>query len=153
MGMLALHSEPELMPTLRSTMERLPQRVLLAEDDDDTRRLLAARLRVMGYEVHEAIDGAEMLSNLEKSARRDSPFGPFTAIVADHQMPYLEGLDVLAALGAAHWRVPFILISAHVDAALHADARMLGSAAVLKKPIDVAILDRAITMAVEATTC
>jgi CheY-like chemotaxis protein len=149
MGMLAIDTETGAPRISRPSVAPGRKRLLLAEDDDDTRRLLAAMLRFRGYEVEEARDGAELLACLESSVRHaDADTPPFSAIIADQRMPYLQGLDVLAALGAAHWQLPFIVISAHVDDDLDQDARSLGAAALLRKPITLDKLDHAVRAAV-----
>jgi len=111
--------------------------LVLAEDDEDMRGLLAAHLRTLGCTVVEARDGIELLDQIDATAR-DSGRGQaaFAALVADNQMPGLLGLDVLAALGGARWEVPFILISALADEATCEEAQALGAAAVLAKPLD-----------------
>ena len=81
------------------------RRLLLTEDDADTRRLLGA----------EACDGAELLEHLSAAvdehrlaargiAVRNG--GAYDAVIADNQLPELCGLDVLAALQCARCPCP-----------------------------------------------
>jgi len=134
------------------------RRLLLAEDDADTRRLLGATLRRQGFEVVEACDGAELLEHLSAAvdehrlaargiAVRNE--GVYDAVIADNQLPELCGLDVLAALQRARCPVPFILITAFADEDTRAEARALGAAAFLEKPLSIADLQAAVRTAIE----
>ena len=134
------------------------RRLLLAEDDADTRRLLGATLRRQGFEVVEACDGAELLEHLSAAvdehrlaargiAVRNE--GAYDAVIADNQLPELCGLDVLAALQRARCPVPFILITAFADEDTRAEARALGAAAFLEKPLSIADLQAAVRTAIE----
>ena len=124
------------MPALR--------RLILAEDDPTLRHLLATELAAAGYQVTEARDGPELLACLEAAARTPGQGRDTLAVISDVRMPGLDGLDVLAALRCASWSTPVILMTAFPDAATGADARALGAACVLEKPVDVARLRRAI---------
>jgi CheY-like chemotaxis protein len=69
--------------------------VLLIEDDHDVRRSLRRQLEAEGFEVVGAADGSEGLRLL-----RD---GDFAAVVSDHYMPGMDGVDVLQI---ARWFKP-----------------------------------------------
>ena len=111
--------------------------VLLAEDDDAFRHLIASVLAQDGYEVLEAGDGLGLLANIESTLTvRREPADHFL-VVTDVRMPGLSGLDVLAILRCANWATPVILITAFGDEATHAEGRELGAAAIFDKPFDV----------------
>ncbi len=107
--------------------------IVVAEDDQEMRRLIAGTLREEGYTVLEAADGMQLLDCIEHAARTGRSLA---AIVSDLRMPWLSGMDVLAVLRAASATVPLILITAFGDEATHAEGRELGAAAVLDKPFD-----------------
>ena len=122
-------------------------RVLLAEDDDEMRALLALTLARDGYEVVEAADGARMLDALEQAVyapRADR----FDLIISDVRMPRLSGMDILAALRCSYCTTPVIMITAFGDDFVHAEARELGARAVLDKPFDLDVLRAAVHDAV-----
>ena len=110
-------------------------RVLVAEDSTEMRRLIAGVLRAEGYDVTEARDGMELVDLIEASARAGIA-GRYAAIVSDIRMPWLSGMDVLAALDACGFGTPVILITAFGDVEVHEEARALGATAVLDKPFD-----------------
>jgi len=116
-----LHAAPPLTP------------ILVAEDDHEMRRLIAATLRRRRFAVTEAANGMELLDHLEAAVRRGRRYA---AIVSDVRMPLLSGMDVLAVLQAASADVPVILITAFGDAATHAEASDLGAVVVLDKPFE-----------------
>jgi CheY-like chemotaxis protein len=148
--MQAAHAEAAMAETEHDDrcLDLSPKRLLVGDDDEDARRLIAAALRRKGYDVVEASDGLELLARIEATA---VTFGKgekgFDAIVADDQMPHLTGLDVLAALGCARFEVPFILVTAFADRETHAEARALGATACLEKPFRIDELDAAIEAA------
>lgn len=102
-------------------------RILVLDDAKFVRELLRLHLSNAGYEVmaaEDAIVGGRML--LE--SRPD-------LIITDVQMPYMSGLDFIAALRADPEipDIPVIFISSHDDAAPR--ARHLMAAAYLVKPV------------------
>ncbi len=71
---------------------RTPVRVLVVDDDEVIRRLIALNLELEGYEVHTAADGAEAL----EVARAVRP----QVMTLDVMMPRMDGLTAAAALRA-----------------------------------------------------
>jgi diguanylate cyclase (GGDEF)-like protein len=66
-------------------------KVLIADDDPVSRRLLQATLSDSGYETVIAVDGAEALRELEQEA---SP----RLVVLDWIMPHLDGVEICRAI-------------------------------------------------------
>lgn len=106
------------------------QPVLIVEDDDETRRLLAEWLEQEGYPVIEARDGREGLTAL---------VGHRPGIVLlDLRMPRMDGLQFRRAQRCLHDHlladVPIVVVSGVDDA--DAQAAAMGATGVLRKPID-----------------
>jgi DNA-binding response OmpR family regulator len=118
-----------------ATSNEADSRILLAEDDDEMRALLASVLRRDGYEVFEARTGAQLLDRLDGSSRCDGK--PIEIVITDLCMPGLSGIDVLASVRARPGLRPVILITAFGNDDLRQQARLLGAAAVFDKPFDV----------------
>lgn len=111
--------------------------ILLAEDDDEMRNLIARKLRRAGYDVIEAIDGARLAALLDECRH-----GPLLAdgrlvelVVSDIRMPGLTGIEAVSLLRSTDWSVPVILITAFGDRDTHSEAMRLG-AVLLDKPLD-----------------
>ncbi len=126
------------VPSPRST-------VLVADDDDDMRGLVASVLRGDGYSVVEASDGTELLAKLEEAI--DDPAVRPDVVVADIMMPKLSGLGVLDALRRAQLHFPVLLMTVLDDASIHIVARRLGALGVLRKPFDMDDLRTAVVNA------
>ena len=109
-------------------------RVILAEDDDRTRKPLAARFRRAGYELLEARDGVELLELISSEIVYPRGSDSIDLIVSDMHMPGATGLWVLASLRLLDWATPFVLMSGLVDTQMAAEAERLGVSAVLHKP-------------------
>ena len=125
-----------------------PMTVLVADDDEDMRALVAGTLRSDGYAVIEARDGAELLKLLDPACD-DSPTLP-QVVVTDIMMPRLSGLGVLDALRRANLRVPVILMTVLADNSVYTLAKRLGAAGVLRKPFEIDDLRAAVGKAVVA---
>lgn len=108
-------------------------RILLAEDDQDMRALLAMTLRSRGWQVIECQSGTQLMDMLTGSLLNGQP-GGFDLVISDIRMPGESGLQVLASLGRHSGFPPSILITAFGGEATHAHARELGAVAVLDKP-------------------
>jgi len=113
------------------------KRLLIAEDDDDMRRMLISALRVDGYEILEARTGLELVEHLQPWLRRAPGGTAIDVVITDVQMPHVSGLEVLRALQRAHGVPPvIIIITAFGDPQLHRSARALGAEFVFDKPFD-----------------
>jgi two-component system response regulator (stage 0 sporulation protein F) len=111
-------------------------RILLAEDDEEMRSLLFQCLGEAGYEVVALCDGLELMEHLA------SYLGPGSRvrvdlIVSDIRMPWVNGLEVLRAVGRYIGYPRMILITAFGDEEIRAEARRMGAAALMDKPFDV----------------
>jgi CheY-like chemotaxis protein len=113
-----------------------PVRVLVAEDDADTREALVHALRRDGYEVIEAHNGWELLQYLATQDADVRDGGQVDLVISDVRMPGKNGLDILAGLRWANGSTPFILITGFSDLQMRAEARRLGAAALLAKPFE-----------------
>jgi DNA-binding response OmpR family regulator len=104
--------------------------VLVADDDDDIRQLLAIRLRRGGYEVITARDGEAAL----ELAIEESP----VAAVLDVVMPKLSGIDVAGMLraDAATRDIAIVLLTASVREEDVHRGYAAGADAYLRKPFD-----------------
>jgi CheY-like chemotaxis protein len=89
-------------------------RILLAEDNDTMRRLLAFVLRADGHHVVEARTGSELLEALATALTEGGALA-FDAILAEQTLPGLNGLTVLAGVRARGHATPFVLITADPD--------------------------------------
>src|SRR5690242_2574712 len=105
--------------------------VLLAEDDEDYRRLLAARLTREGMEVVEVEDGSELRDYLQLSRPGGDVAEP-DVIVSDIQMPGESGLEALERIQPL--RVPVVLITSLASTEVRASAARAGVVAIFEKP-------------------
>ena len=78
-------------------------RLLVVDDDPDVLASLERGLRLSGFEVSTAVDGAEAL-------RSATEFRP-DAIILDINMPVLDGVSVVTALRAMDNDVPVCVLS------------------------------------------
>lgn len=79
-------------------------RLLLIEDDLQAAEYLVKGLRESGYAVEHSPDGRD---GMEKAGR-----GPYDVIIADRQLPYLDGLAIITALRQRSDRTPVLILSA-----------------------------------------
>jgi DNA-binding response OmpR family regulator len=112
-----------------------PLTVVLAEDDDELRALVATLLRKDGHLVIEARDGSDLMDDLARvylaGVAPDEPL-----VVTDLRLPIADSFSVIRALRAQGKCPRFILMTAFGDEDSHAEAARLGALAVLDKPFD-----------------
>jgi DNA-binding response OmpR family regulator len=119
-----------------SVPKRRLLRVLVAEDDDEMRKLLLETLRTEGYEVVECRDGADFLMQLQAFIVNTRSMD-FDVIVSDIVMPGLTGLEILEDLHECKGFPPMILITAFGDKGIRARAIKSGAAAIIDKPFEI----------------
>ena len=96
-----------------------PTDVLVVDDDETMRNLVALRLQMLGHEAHTASSIEEAITALETRH--------VDAVVSDRSMPGGSGLDLLAYVRARWPDLPFILASGYVDRELEALAYGAGA--------------------------
>lgn len=113
-------------------------RLLLVDDDDFLRKLIARQLRMRGAEVDEAARARAALDRLEARA--------YDILVADVQMPGRSGLWLLERVRERWPDLPVILISARTAAPRSTD-RAHSPDAFLRKPFEIdALADRILAL-------
>jgi DNA-binding response OmpR family regulator len=110
--------------------------ILVIEDDDEMRRLIARSLERAGYCVETARNGAEAVDWLGLSVPDGSLENVPALIVSDIQLPDFSGLDLLEVMVCALEDVPMILITGFPSRETYALAFELGAVRVLEKPFD-----------------
>jgi CheY-like chemotaxis protein len=114
------------------------RRVLLAEDDEATRTILANVLEAMGLEVIQIRDGGRMLVAVASHYKSGRTPEDIDLIVTDIHMPVVSGMELFKGLRAAGWTTPVIVVTGHAaPEAIEAAERL--DAVLLLKPLD---LDR-----------
>jgi len=113
---------------------RQPPLILIADDNEANRDILARRLEVHGYGLAMAADGAEALSQ----ARALLP----DLILLDVMMPKFDGLEVCRQLKADKSLpfIPIILVTARSDTKDIVAGLEIGGDEYLTKPVDQAAL-------------
>ena len=109
--------------------------VLIAEDEEEMRALLAHTLRQFGYSVIECVDGLELMEYLA-SLVGERVCEHIDLIVSDVRMPWVTGLEVLRGTHEYLGYPPFVLITAFPDEETRAQAKRLGAALMLSKPFE-----------------
>jgi DNA-binding NtrC family response regulator len=119
----------------------MTQRILIADDQEASRKGLAALVATWGYEVDDAGDGEEALAK----AIEHNP----AVVITDLVMPKLDGIGLLKALQA---ELPFtmvIIVTAHGTIETAVGATKDGAYDYLTKPVDVARLRLLVEKALE----
>jgi nitrogen regulation protein NR(I) len=116
--------------------------ILIVDDENNIRRVLAAMLKREGYEVTAAADGEQALAVLQKV--------PISVVVTDLVMPRVDGMELLKRVAADLPDIPVIMITAHgsVDSAVA--ALKAGAFDYITKPFDQEELKKVIEKAARA---
>lgn len=117
------------------TEDCAPSTVLLVEDDDGLRGMLAVCLRIAGYRVETAAD--------ERGALEQFSRGKPAAVVTDLILPQGEGMNAVKAMRNAAPDVPIVVMSGGgMFPANHllGIASSLGAVAAISKPFKPAAL-------------
>ena len=101
-------------------------KILVADDEQNLRRVLAAMLKRDGHEVVQAANGTEAL---ERIADVD-------VVITDLRMPGADGMEVLRTAARSYPHIPVILITAYGSVGQAVEAIKAGAFDYIEKPYE-----------------
>ena len=121
-------------PSRPPPVPALTGRLLVVDDDEGNRVMLARRLERLGHKTVLASNGREALQKLRAE--------PFDLLLLDIQMPEMNGYEVLAVMkdDAVLGLIPVIVLSASDETARVARCVEMGAEDYLPKPFDPVLL-------------
>jgi len=122
-------------------------RVLLAEDGEDNRRLIAHLLKRVGLELVSVENGAEALEEVRKAREAGRPYD---LLLMDMQMPVLDGYSAVKRMREQGLRTPIMALTANAMTSDRQRCLDIGCDEFCAKPIDFdqffAALDRCLAL-------
>ena len=103
-----------------------PSRILVVDDDSDTRQLSVAVLSGSGYEVEAVLDGAAGWEALQSNI--------YDLVITDNKMPRMTGLEMIGKLRSARMMLPVIMATRHLPLNEFARKPWLKPDATLQRP-------------------
>jgi CheY-like chemotaxis protein len=121
--------------------ERKRPLVLVAEDEESVRSMLAVALRASGFDAVLCEDGLDAAERLESGLEVD-------AALVDVRMPRLGGVEFLKRLRAREGdlALPVVAMSAYNDEVQEREVRAAGANAFLPKPFTITALRETLTL-------
>ncbi|MCD6138181.1 MAG: response regulator [Deltaproteobacteria bacterium] len=112
----------------------LSKKILIVDDNQDSRELVVKILKARGYQMIEAVDGEEAL---EKAASEKPDL-----ILMDRSLPKIDGYEVTRRLkGREEFKdIPIVALTAHAMTGDREKALEAGCDGYISKPIDVRAL-------------
>jgi two-component system cell cycle response regulator CpdR len=119
-------------------------RILIAEDEEGLRSLVARALSQDGHTVTTANDGAEALDLLAREQ------GAFELLLTDIRMPIMDGIALALAAARDHPKVAILLMTGYADQRERASGLEALIHDVITKPFSLATIRTAVRDAVAA---
>src|SRR4051794_34662660 len=133
--------DPRPIPAMQTDS---PQRILVVEDDTDTRELNFEVLIRFGYQVDTAPDGEAAWKMLEAAQHEPNRYD---LLVTDNRMPNLSGIELIEKVRSSPMTLPVILASGTVPP----NPEPLQLAALLPKPFSQDELVQTVKQVLHAT--
>jgi two-component system cell cycle response regulator CpdR len=120
-------------------------RILIADDEEPVRSLIARALQMDGHVTVTAQDGAEALDILNREP------GAFDLLLTDIKMPIMDGIALALAAARDFPKLPILLMTGFADQRERASGLNAIVHDVITKPFSVADIRKAVSSAIRAT--
>jgi DNA-binding NtrC family response regulator len=127
------------MATVVPYQAMAPARILVADDEQNLRRVLVALLRRDGHEVVQAADGAEAMTMLPSGVE---------VVITDLRMPHATGMELLQFASKHHPHIPVIMITAYGSVGQAVEAIKAGAFDYIEKPFEQDVIRATVQKAV-----
>jgi DNA-binding NtrC family response regulator len=121
-------------------------RILIAEDEDGIRTLIARALRQDGHDVMTATDGAQALDVLAREQ------GAFELLLTDIRMPVMDGIALAYAAARQHPAVTILVMTGYADQRERAHDLEALIHDVIAKPFSLGAMRRAVNDALRSSS-
>ena len=118
-------------------MELDRKRILIVDDEENSRTGLSKILTRSGYEVLTAGDGKEALEKVRQTTCH--------LVITDMKMPRMDGIALLREVKKVHPHIGVIMVTAYGEVDSYLEAMNLGAFEYLNKPLKVDELKRVIS--------
>jgi two-component system, response regulator, stage 0 sporulation protein F len=122
----------------------IPKRVLVVDDEQNSREGLSKILTKEGYSVRTAENGKKALLEAENNS--------FDLIITDLRMPEMDGIEVLEKLRKKNKDIGVVIVTAYGEVNSYLKAMNLGAFEYLNKPIHLEELRRVINKALHESS-
>lgn len=125
------------------TVTMATKHILIVDDEEDHRLLLADLLQSKGYSISTARDAKQALAQLSTQT--------VDLVITDFKMPEMNGLEFIRAMARREWlnMIPVILLTANLRENLEDLAKSAGAFSTVFKPFDFKSLLALIYSAIE----
>lgn len=120
----------------------MKKKILVVDDEPNTRKLLFDTLSLKGYSITTAANGEEAIG-ITKQER-------FDLILLDILMPGLNGIETLKIIRSFDTRTKIIMLTVMDQTILERQARLNGASGFLRKPADLPIIPKLVEQILEA---
>ena len=79
------------------------KRILIADDEEIVRNLLAETLKPYGYEIDIVENGVEAMSHIDKKS--------YDLIITDYMMPKMDGLELTRRIRSKYPSTPILVVT------------------------------------------
>ncbi|MGO9315014.1 MAG: response regulator [Syntrophobacteraceae bacterium] len=118
-------------------MNKVMNKVLLVDDDEDLLFLIGEYLEAYGIKFDLAESAAQ--------ARKRLKYNEYDLIISDLNMPGESGFDLFRSVSSRYPELPFVLMSGNRDPRLRREAVSMGICNFVEKPFLLSDLKRIIT--------
>ena len=119
--------------------------ILIVDDAETVRKPLRQLLEMNGFRVSEASNGIEGLAVARANA------SSLKLVIADYNMPQLDGISMAAKLRAEKLDIPTVILTTELTSELKARAKSVGAKAWILKPYHADVLLETIKVLLHAT--
>jgi two-component system response regulator (stage 0 sporulation protein F) len=112
------------------------EKILVVDDDDGVREMLADFLGLLGYQPVLACNGREALNLLKEHQ--------ISLVVSDIKMPVMDGMELLREIKKQHTDLGVILITGYEPDYSQASVKEAGASDYLTKPFSIDVIERKI---------